>query len=204
MTAETPAAPASSTKKKSVAALVAAAIITSVVTVEGGYVNNPKDPGGPTKDGITEVVARQHNYTGDMKNLPRQTAIDIYRQDYITKPGFEPFLELSPAVAHELTDTGVNAGTGRAARWLQVSLNALNRSGKDYADVKVDGSVGPGTINAYKALAAKRGSAKACQLVIKLLDVQQGQHYLNLTNLETFTPGWVDNRIENVPLSDCR
>lgn len=191
-------------KQKAGVAAVAAAIIASVVAIEGGYVNNPKDPGGATNHGVTEAVARKHGYTGHMRDLPKQTAEDIYRQTYITKPGYEPFLELSPAVANEVIDSGANTGPHRSSRWLQVSLNALNRGGTDYPDLVVDGKVGPATVRAYESLAKKRGPVKACELVIKLLDAQQAQHYLTLTNLETFMPGWVDHRLQNVPLSRCR
>lgn len=192
-----------SNKQKTGVAAVAAAIIASVVAVEGGYVNNPRDPGGATNHGITQTVARQNGYTGDMRAMPQQTAEDIYRKKYITDPGYEPFLTLQPAIAEELVDSAVNAGPGRSSRWLQVSLNSLNRSGADYPDLKVDGSIGPSTVSAYQSLVQRRGSMKACQLVLKLLDAQQAQHYLSLTSMETFMPGWVDNRIQNVPLSRC-
>jgi lysozyme family protein len=193
-----------SNKQKIGAAAVGAAIIASVFAVEGGYVSNPRDPGGATSHGITEAVARADGYTGRMQDLPKDRAQAIYWKNYITEPGFEPFLTLSPAVAHELVDSGVSAGPYRSSRWLQVSLNALNRDGKDYPDLKVDGKIGPGTVKAYQSLVKVRGSVKACQMVLKLLDAQQAQHYLSLTSMETFMPGWVDNRISNVPLSDCR
>lgn len=195
--------PSPTTKQKAGAAAVAAAIICAVCAVEGGYVNNPKDPGGATNHGITQTVARQHGYAGDMKDFSEVQAKEVYRQDYIVKPGYEPFLTISPAVAQKLVDSGVNVGTGRSSRWLQTALNALNRNGQDYPDVRVDGNIGPSTVDAYQALIKRRGSVKACQLVIKLLDAQQGAHYLSLTNLESFMPGWTDNRLENVPLSRC-
>lgn len=182
---------------------VIAAILAAVLAVEGGYVNNPKDPGGATNHGITEKVARANGYTGDMKVLPKQTAIDIYDKQYVKDPGFTPFAELSPAVLEELVDSGVNTGPARPSRWLQLSLNALNRDGKDYPDIAVDGKVGNGTVNAYKALVKIRGKVKACELTIKLLDGQQAAYYMSLGKLETFTPGWIDHRIGNVPLNRC-
>lgn len=182
---------------------IALAIIGSIFAMEGGYVNNPKDPGGETNHGITKQVAVVHGYTEPMKDLTKDIAQDIYYQDYMVKPGFVPFIETQPALGHKLTDAGVNVGTARPARWLQISLNALNRGGQDYSAIGVDGKVGAGTLNAYKSLERVRGKKKACELVIKLLDVQQGQHYLSLTNLNTFTVGWVDHRIGNVPLSQC-
>lgn len=182
---------------------VAAVIIATVFAVEGGYVNNPKDPGGETNHGITKAVAVNNGYTGPMRDLPKELAASIYYEDYIVKPGYEPFLELSPAVAEELVDSAVNAGPGRASRWLQISLNSLNRGGQDYPDIEVDGRVGPGTVAAYKSLVYRRGPVRACRLMIKMLDANQAQHYLSLRHLETFMPGWVDNRIGNVNLDMC-
>lgn len=190
-------------KTASTIGAVALAIIGSIFAVEKGYVNNPKDPGGETNMGITKNVAIAHDYTGPMKDLTKDIAQDIYYQDYMVKPGYVPFIEMQPALGHKLTDAGVNVGPARSSRWLQTSLNALNRGGQDYSTIGVDGKVGPGTVNAYKSLERVRGKKKACELVIKLLDVQQGTHYLSLTNLNTFTVGWVDHRIGNVPLSQC-
>lgn len=182
---------------------VVASIIAAVFAVEGGYVNNPKDPGGATNHGVTEKVARDHGYTGHMKDLPKETAVEIYYQDYIDKPGYSWVIDRSPALGQKLVDIGVNAGTGRASRWFQIGLNAYNRDAKDYPDLKVDGQLGPATFRAYDSLAKLRGETKACELMIKALEAQQGGHYLSLTNMETFTVGWMDHRIGNVPTSQC-
>ncbi len=183
---------------------IAAAIIAAVFAVEGGYVNNPKDPGGATNHGVTQAVAQQHGYTGDMKNLPKEMAESIYYEDYIKKPGFDKVCEVQPAVCQKLVDAGVNAGTPRSSRWFQTALNSLNRGGKDYPDIVVDGRVGTTTIDTYKKLEDVRGKVKACEMVIKLLDVQQGQHYMSLKHLNTFMVGWVDHRLGNVPLTKCK
>lgn len=184
-------------------AAVIAAILMATVNVEGGYVNNPKDPGGETNHGITKNVAIAHGYTEPMKDLTKDVAKDIYYQSYIVEPGFLPVIEVSPAVGSKLVDAGVNIGPARPSRWFQASLNSLNRGGQDYANIGVDGKVGPGTINAYKSLQRVRGKVKACELTIKLLDAHQTMHYVGLTNLNTFTVGWVDHRIGNIPLSRC-
>ncbi len=180
------------------------AILGSIFAVEGGYVNNPKDPGGETNHGVTKAVAVSHGYTGSMKDLTKGMAQEIYYEDYIKKPGYEEVCRSSLAVCHKLIDAGVNAGPGRSSRWFQQALNSLNRGGTDYPQLTVDGKVGPGTVSAYQKLEAKRGRVKACELVLKLMDVQQGQHYMSLTNLNTFTVGWVDHRLQNVPLSKCK
>lgn len=181
-----------------------AAIIAAVFAVEGGYVNNPKDPGGETNHGITKQVAVQNGYTGPMKDLTKDFAASIYYQDYIVKPGFVPLIDLSPAVVEELVDSAVNTGASRPSLWFQNGLNSLNRGGRDFPPINVDGKVGPGTVEAYKSLERVRGKVKACELMIKLLDAQQAVYYQSLTNLKDFTVGWVDNRIGNVPLSKCK
>lgn len=181
-----------------------AAIVAAVFAMEGGYVNNPKDPGGETNHGITVAVARQAGYTGAMKDLPKETATNIYVTNYINKPGYGEIITLSPAVGQKVVDAGVNAGTGRSSRWFQNSLNALNRGGKDYPQINVDGKIGAGSVSAYANLQRIRGKVKACELTLKLMDAQQTEHYRSLTNLKDFTVGWVDHRIGNVPLSKCK
>ncbi|MCD9731087.1 hypothetical protein LVT16_28205, partial [Klebsiella pneumoniae] len=48
--------------------------IEGILGKEGGYIDHPSDKGGPTRWGITQTTARAHGYTGDMRNLPRETA----------------------------------------------------------------------------------------------------------------------------------
>lgn len=189
---------------------VIATILGVVFTMEGGYVNNPKDPGGETNHGITkavamshkETLAREYGWNGSMKGLTQDMAADIYVDDYIVKPGFLEFASISPAVTHKLVDAGVNTGTSRPSKWLQESLNDLSRGGKDYPKIQVDGKVGAGTVNAYKALQQKRGKVAACKVMIKMLDGKQLTHYVSL-NMPDFTYGWIANRIGNVPLEKC-
>lgn len=178
------------------------AIVAGVFAVEGGYVNNPADPGGETNHGVTVAVARKHGYDGPMRELPKETAQQIYIGSYVEGPGFHRVIAMSPAVGEKLVDIGVNAGTGRSARWFQQALNHLSRGGADFPLVAVDGQIGAQTLAAYRALEGKRGRVKACELVIKLLDAQQGTHYMSL-NQPTFIVGWADHRLGNVPLARC-
>lgn len=177
-------------------------IVATVFAVEGGYSNNPADPGGETNHGVTVAVARQDGYTGPMRDLPKERAEFIYRKGYVARPGFEPIIAMSPAVGLKVVDAGVNAGTARAARWFQAALNQMSRGGQDYPLVSEDGQIGPQTLAAYRALERKRGRTKACELVLKLMDIQQGTHYTSLKK-PMFVVGWVDHRIGNVPLERC-
>lgn len=180
------------------------AIVAAIFAVEGGYVNDPRDPGGETNHGITLATAQAAGYTGKMRDLDLNTATNIYISNYINKPGFGEVITLSPAVGQKLVDAGVNAGPARSSTWFQQGLNSLNRGGVDYAKISVDGKIGKGTIAAYTSLVNKRGKIKACEMMIKLVDAQQVTHYTSLTNLSQYTPGWIDARIGNVPLEKCR
>lgn len=181
-----------------------AAILAAVFAFEGGYVNDPRDPGGETNHGITVAVARDHGYTGPMKDLSKEKATEIYLDDYITKPGYGELIALSPAVGHKVVDAGVNTGTRQSSLWFQRSMNALSRGGQDFPQINVDGKLGTGSIKAYEALRRVRGNVRACELTIKLMDAQQANHYMSLTKTPQYIPGWIDHRIGNVPLSKCQ
>lgn len=102
-------------------------IIEGILGKEGGYVDHPSDKGGPTRWGITQNTARAYEYTGDMKLLPRETAKAIYLSQYWTEPNFHRIAELSPAIAQELCDTGVNMGPRVVSTFLQRWLSNPDR-----------------------------------------------------------------------------
>ena len=180
------------------------AILASIIFVEGGYTDDPYDPGGQTKYGITERVAREYGYKGEMEDLSLEKANEIYATLYVEQPHFNYFIEISPAIAHKLIDAGVNVGTTRVSLWLQHILNVLSRDGLDYPQIKEDGIIGNNTINAYKALENKRGKDKACQLVLKALDGYQSTYYISLEKYSKYLVGWLDKRVENIPLNQCK
>lgn len=174
-------------------------MIDGILRREGGFVDHPSDPGGATKYGITQRVARANGYAGPMRNLPLQTARDIYRREYVEKPGFLSIAEIDPLVAEEVIDSGVNAGQRRAALWFQQALNVLNRRQADYPDIAEDGQIGPKTISAFHSLRRKRGEQGARRLMLRALNGLQFMHYFELakggTKFEDFMPGWIDGRI---------
>jgi lysozyme family protein len=173
-------------------------IIEGVIGREGRFTNNPADPGGPTMWGITERVARKHGYAGPMNALPRQTAKDIYFSEYVVGPGFAAVMPLSEVVAEELVDTGVNMGPAVASIFFQKALNTFNNQGGDYADVKVDGDVGPATVAAFRSLLAKRGHDGEI-VMLRALNALQGEHYIsigaNRPASEAFEFGWFLQRV---------
>lgn len=85
-------------------------IIAFVLGEEGGYVNHPSDPGGETKYGISK-----RSYPAvDIKNLTKQDAIEIYRNDY----WHDDWEKLGFPLAACMLDTSINMGYGRAKRFL--------------------------------------------------------------------------------------
>ena len=173
-------------------------LIDELIEREGGFVDHPADRGGPTKYGITERMARMHRYEGAMRDLSRAFAAQIYREVFWETPSFDKVANVAPRLAAELFDTGVNMGTGVAGRFLQRALNGLNRGGRDYADIKVDGIIGPGTLKALNGFIRTRGPAGETVL-LKAVEALQGERYLRLAELrpanEAFLYGWLANRI---------
>lgn len=87
---------------------------------EGGYVNNPRDPGGETKWGIS----KRSYPTVDIYNLTREGAKALYKRDFwdpITKDN-----SLPSSVIFQLFDFAVNSGIGTAIRALQRSVGVAD------------------------------------------------------------------------------
>ena len=122
-------------------------IAEEIVAREGGYVNDPDDPGGATKYGVTLDTMRRLgiDLTGDgrvtaadVRRLTREQARDIYVEHYFRRPGLGGLPEtLQPSVF----DMYVNAGAG-AIRVLQRLLNEMGET------LTVDGALGPLTLAA--------------------------------------------------------
>jgi lysozyme family protein len=177
-------------------------LIDEVLRVEGGYVDDPNDAGGETNFGITIATARAAGYKGAMRDLPRQLAREIYRRRYVVDPGFAAVIPISAAIAAELVDTGVNMGPGVASRFLQRALNATNRQGRDWADIPVDGVVGPGTVQALRSALARRGKVDGERILLVALNALQGARYIELAEgrqaNEQFVWGWLDKRVGEI------
>lgn len=79
-----------------------------IVGIEGGYVNDPKDPGGETKYGIS----KRRYPSEDIKNLSMERAQFLYRRDYWNSNGCEP---MTWEQALLVFDAAVNGGSPK--RW---------------------------------------------------------------------------------------
>lgn len=101
------------------------AAIRALLASEGGYVNHPDDPGGPTKWGITLADARRYWKGGasadDVRQMPESAARRIYRERYWNALRCD---DLPAGVDFAVFDYGVNSGTGRAGKVLRRVLGA--------------------------------------------------------------------------------
>jgi lysozyme family protein len=187
-------------RRAGIAATVAA-ILAAVVALEGVYVNHPSDPGGATNWGITERVARQNGFTGDMRNLTQGQAKDIYRRQYIEAPGFMPLVEIDPAVAEEVIDTGVNMGPPRPIRFFRRAVNEVCNT-----RLPITGTMDGVAVKAWSDCRANLGP-RSCVAMLTSLDRQQRAEYDRLVRvnprLKVFHRGWINHRIGNVNRSRC-
>ncbi|MCG1056092.1 glycoside hydrolase family 108 protein [Mycetohabitans sp. B5] len=103
---------------------------------EGGYSNNPQDPGGETMWGVTQRVARAWGYTGPMRELPRETAKQIAKALYWDPLHCDRY---DARVAFQIFDANYNGG--HVVIWMQQASDAF-----------ADGKLGPKTIAAVQAV----------------------------------------------------
>ena len=135
---------------------------------EGDFSDHPDDKGGKTRYGITEAVAREAGYPGDMRELPLELAKTIYLDRY-----WKPIRadDLPPGVRYILFDSAVNSGPRQAALWLQRALG-----------VEADGIIGHQTL---RASYAQDTNALRLRLAAQRLRFMTG-----LSNWPAFSRGW--------------
>lgn len=164
--------------------------------LEGGWVKHPADPGGETYRGISR---RYHpdwpgwRHIDAQDRSPQQLdalAGDFYRGRYwgVLGPAMD---QVADSLGSELLDQAVHTTPGRAVEHLQRALNALNRQGKLWPDVSVDGRLGPGTA----AAAAKAEAEGRTKAVVGTMNVIQGAYLLERVEKtptkEEFWLGWL-------------
>jgi uncharacterized protein (TIGR02594 family) len=158
--------------------------LAHVLKMEGGYGEDPYDPGGPTNLGITLAVFARHKgveltagnigaLKSELKRIPVATARAIYRDRYWL-PAACPRLPAPLALFH--FDAAVNHGVDGAARMLQQAV------GTD-----ADGEIGPATL----AAVAARPIAQTLALYADL----RRRRYRGLAHFWRFGKGWL-RRVE--------
>ena len=124
-------------------------IIKDTVKREGGYVDHKDDRGGATNFGITESVARKNGYNGDMRDLPLEFAVEVYKKRYWDSIRLD---EIDDNIMREfMFDAAINHGTSWAIRFAQRAYNTLNKQ-----TIAEDGKIGPQTISALNRYQYKR------------------------------------------------
>ncbi len=171
---------------------------------EGGYVDDPEDAGGETYKGVSRrfhpgwegwsIVDAHKSKENFRKKLKSDSRLQGLVHKFYKQHFWDPFLgdEIpSQDVADEMFDTGVNMSVGRAVEFLQESLNLLNRNGKLYADIGVDGGFGSITLGALKSYL----NADPPGHLLKLMNVLQGMHYIKRMKehpgQEKYARGWL-------------
>ncbi|SFE90649.1 glycoside hydrolase family 108 protein [Methylobacterium sp. yr596] len=153
--------------------------IAYVLAHEGGYVNNPRDPGGPTCLGITQATLAAHRgrpvTKADVRALGRDEAEAIYRAEYWDRARCDA---LPAGLDYAVMDLAVNSGVGRAARFLQTLLKARGLYAGD-----VDGVLG------VKSLAALAGLKDVARFIRDLCGMRL-RYLKSLGGWSAFRKGW--------------
>lgn len=143
---------------------------------EGGYVNNPKDPGGETNWGVTIGTARANGYTGSMRHMTRDQAKAIYRKAFWERAKCHQY---HSAIGFQLFDMAINHGIGNAIRMLQRAVGVAD-----------DGVVGNITLAAI--------NLRSIDDVIVLMNAERLDFYSKLSTLPTFGRGWIRRTASNL------
>ncbi len=142
-----------------------------IIHAEGGYVNNPDDPGGETNYGISKKSYPDM----DIPNITYKEACDIYIRDYWDRINAD---KIPYPLSIYLFDMAVNAGCGRAVKILQKLIGT-----------KQDGIIGPKTT---KAVNSYHYVNLAEEYMWKRIE-----YYTTLKNAQHFLKGWM-NRLINL------
>lgn len=122
------------------------AALARVLVYEGGFVNDPHDPGGATNQGVTQatynVYRSSHKMPGQsVRLISSEEVADLYRGMYWNLCRCD---DLPAGIDFAVFDAAVNSGPGAAGKWLQQALGA------DYTG-QVDGLIGRATVDAVNA-----------------------------------------------------
>lgn len=151
-------------------------LVGMILNHEGGYVNDPVDPGGETKYGISK---RTYPYV-DIKNLTVDQAKDIYYRDW-WKPLRCPEIK-HDRIAQKHLDASINVGPRNGVRILQRALCDVGEA------VVVDGIIGPKTLAATNRTDPDK--------LLATMRYQQAQFYKRIINrnpeLARFERGWMN------------
>jgi lysozyme family protein len=146
--------------------------LSLVLKNEGGFSNDPRDPGGATNFGVTKKVWEMwvgHSVSvNDIRNLTIDEISPLYKQEYWDKVKGD---DLPYGVDYVVFDLCVNSGVSRAIKILQ-----------DCLSVTVDGQIGPVTLAAVKDANPRTLCMDICEKRLAFLQ--------SLPTWSTFGAGW--------------
>jgi len=157
--------------------------LETILHHEGGYVNHPKDPGGETNLGVTKRVYEEWGGTKDMKDLTVEDVAPIYKKNYWDKLKGD---DLPGGLDLCVFDFGVNAGPGRAAKYLQSMIGTTP-----------DGGIGPMTLAALQKYVDENGLVESIEEYQK----RRQEYYEKLSTFATFGRGWTRRVDETTELA---
>ncbi len=154
--------------------------LSHVLEMEGGWTDDPYDPGGPTNFGITlatyardkGVELTADNFSelkAELKSTPQSTVRRIYRERYWLLAACP---QMPPALAFFHFDAAVNQGVTGAARLLQEATGA-----------EIDGEIGPETLG--------KAAARPMPETLALYADARRRHYRSLPTFWRFGRGWL-------------
>jgi lysozyme family protein len=155
--------------------------VNHIINFEGGYVDDPRDPGGATKYGISSTFLRSIGDNTDPRDLTRDKAKEYYKVYFWDVLACEQIQ--SNKVQLILFDTAINMGVQSAIRILQKSLRI-------FAPITVDGIAGPQTTSILSVAQANAGNLAI--LIDAFLTIRK-QTYIDISikrNDRTFLRGW--------------
>tara|TARA_B100001057_G_scaffold92115_4_gene88404 strand:- start:10320 stop:10832 length:513 start_codon:yes stop_codon:yes gene_type:complete len=157
--------------------------LEAILHHEGGYVNHPKDPGGETNLGVTKRVYEDFGGTKNMKDLTREDVEPIYKKNYWDRIKAD---QIPAGLDLCVFDFGVNAGTGRAAKYLQTLIGTV-----------ADGGIGPNTLKTLDAYVSKHG----VKGTIENYQAERQKYYESLATFDTFGRGWTRRVTETTEMA---
>ena len=157
--------------------------LETILHHEGGYVNHPKDPGGETNLGVTKRVYEDWGGTKDMKDLLVEDVAPIYKKNYWDRVKGD---DLPAGLDLCVFDFGVNAGTGRSAKYLQTLIGTT-----------ADGGIGPNTLKCLNDYVSKH----SVEDTIKNFQEARQGYYEKLSTFDTFGRGWTRRVTETTELA---
>jgi lysozyme family protein len=154
-------------------------VLALVLKEEGGFSNDPRDPGGMTNLGVTkrvwEAFVGHEVDEAAMRALTPATVAPLYRQNYWNRVHGD---ELPTGLDYAVMDFAVNSGTSRAAKTLQRACGVVD-----------DGAIGPKTMQAVHGAEPTPLIDSVCEQRLSFLQ--------SLPTFDTFGRGWTA-RVERV------